>query len=116
MAGNMAAGWYPDPMRRFEHRYWDGVRWTEHVSSAGSQSVDPVEATVPEGGTPTSSSGHQVATATRVDDVEVNSAPEDVVAGASIPLSEAAAHAATMKLTTFNAKRVATQLQSEYAV
>jgi hypothetical protein len=96
-------------MRRFEHRYWDGVRWTEHVSSAGSQSVDPVEATVPEGGTPTSSSGHQVASGTRVDDGGANSAPAAVVAGVSIPLSEAAAHAATMKVTTFNAKRVATE-------
>ncbi|TQM65052.1 uncharacterized protein DUF2510 [Humibacillus xanthopallidus] len=116
MAGNTAAGWYPDPMRRFEHRYWDGGRWTEHVSSAGSQSVDPVEATVPEGGTPTSSSGHQVASGTSANDGGANSAPVAVVAGASIPLSEAAAHAATMKVTTFNAKRIASELQSEYAV
>src|SRR4051812_4193806 len=28
-------GWYPDPLGRFEHRYWDGARWTEHVSRHG---------------------------------------------------------------------------------
>jgi uncharacterized protein YxjI len=35
------AGWHPDPLGRFEHRYWDGTQWTEHVSSHGKQSVDP---------------------------------------------------------------------------
>lgn len=35
------ADWYPDPLGRFEHRYWDGTQWTEHVSSHGKQSVDP---------------------------------------------------------------------------
>ncbi|HEY0398587.1 MAG TPA: DUF2510 domain-containing protein, partial [Acidimicrobiia bacterium] len=35
------ADWYPDPAGRHEHRYWDGSRWTEHVSSHGRQSVDP---------------------------------------------------------------------------
>jgi|GEM_PF-4236277 len=36
------AGWLADPSGRFEHRYWDGNRWTEHVASAGNQSVDLV--------------------------------------------------------------------------
>lgn len=35
------AGWHPDPFRRFQHRYWDGARWTEHVASDGRQWVDP---------------------------------------------------------------------------
>ena len=35
------AGWHPDPSRRFELRYWDGSRWTQHVSTAGRQQVDP---------------------------------------------------------------------------
>ena len=35
-----SAGWHPDPHRRFELRYWDGHRWTEHVSRAGQQSTD----------------------------------------------------------------------------
>jgi hypothetical protein len=34
------AGWQPDPAGRHEHRYWDGGRWTEHVSDGGTQSVD----------------------------------------------------------------------------
>lgn len=34
-------GWYPDPSRRHEQRYWDGTRWTEHVSDGGQQSTDP---------------------------------------------------------------------------
>ena len=29
-------------MGRFEHRYWNGSEWTEHVSSQGVTSVDPV--------------------------------------------------------------------------
>ena len=43
------AGWYTDPSGRFEKRYWDGARWTEHVVTGGVQSVDgpqePVAAT-----------------------------------------------------------------------
>jgi uncharacterized protein YxjI len=35
------ANWYPDPLGRHEHRYWDGSQWTEHVSSHGRQTVDP---------------------------------------------------------------------------
>ncbi len=34
------ADWYPDPTRRFEHRYWDGVKWTQHVSTKGKTSED----------------------------------------------------------------------------
>ena len=34
-------GWYPDPSGRHEQRYWDGTRWTEHVSDGGQQSSDP---------------------------------------------------------------------------
>ena len=37
-----AANWYPDPMGRHEYRYWDGANWTEHVSSHGRQSTDPL--------------------------------------------------------------------------
>ncbi len=35
------AGWYTDPSRRFDLRYWDGNAWTEHVSRAGQQYTDP---------------------------------------------------------------------------
>jgi hypothetical protein len=40
--GAAAAGWFPDPSRRHEFRYWDGLKWTEHVVNRGAQSVDPV--------------------------------------------------------------------------
>jgi uncharacterized protein YxjI len=36
------AHWYPDPNGRAELRYWDGAAWTEHVSTDGVQSTDPV--------------------------------------------------------------------------
>src|SRR4051812_14647877 len=36
--------WHPDPYGRSELRYWDGSRWTEHVSTAGVQGLDVVEA------------------------------------------------------------------------
>lgn len=38
------ANWYPDPLQRYEHRYWDGQRWTEHVATGGQVSSDPLEA------------------------------------------------------------------------
>jgi len=36
-----AANWYPDPSGQYELRYWDGTRWTEHVSTGGVEAVDP---------------------------------------------------------------------------
>jgi uncharacterized protein YxjI len=36
------ADWYPDPSGRHELRYYDGNQWTEHVSSGGRQSVEPL--------------------------------------------------------------------------
>jgi hypothetical protein len=36
-----AAQWYSDPLRRHQYRYWNGSTWTEHVSDAGKQSLDP---------------------------------------------------------------------------
>jgi uncharacterized protein YxjI len=46
MSTNPAA-WHPDPFGRFESRYWDGQRWTEHVSRAGQTLVDPPVPTAP---------------------------------------------------------------------
>lgn len=31
------AGWFSDPVGQYEHRYWDGSRWTEHVVSASGE-------------------------------------------------------------------------------
>lgn len=39
---SVPADWYPDPIGRHEHRWWNGECWTEHVASHGRQSVDPV--------------------------------------------------------------------------
>ena len=36
------ASWLRDPSGRHELRYWDGYRWSEHVSDAGSRSFDPI--------------------------------------------------------------------------
>ncbi|WP_206673679.1 DUF2510 domain-containing protein [Pseudactinotalea terrae] len=33
--------WSADPMGRHQHRYWDGSRWTEHVSDNGVTAIDP---------------------------------------------------------------------------
>jgi hypothetical protein len=37
------ADWYPDPMGRADQRYWDGTRWTEHISRGGQQFSDPLD-------------------------------------------------------------------------
>jgi hypothetical protein len=37
-----AAAWYADPTRRFDLRYWDGTRWTEHVGRGGVVTTDPL--------------------------------------------------------------------------
>lgn len=36
------AAWHPDPSGRHQLRWWDGSRWSEHVSDNGVASVDPV--------------------------------------------------------------------------
>jgi hypothetical protein len=33
-------GWYPDPYRRYDQRYWDGATWTQHASRGGQQFLD----------------------------------------------------------------------------
>lgn len=41
-ASSVPAQWAADPTGRYELRYWDGIRWTEHVSRAGQQYTDPL--------------------------------------------------------------------------
>src|SRR5439155_10777943 len=36
------AGWYPDPTRRHELRYWDGYTWLDNVSDKGAAATDPL--------------------------------------------------------------------------
>lgn len=43
MSEQPAAGWYRDPTERFDHRYWDGGTWTEHVSRNGQATTDPLD-------------------------------------------------------------------------
>ncbi len=35
------AGWYPDPYRRMQWRWWDGVRWTARCAVNSSEVSDP---------------------------------------------------------------------------
>jgi uncharacterized protein YxjI len=39
--GTSPAGWYPDPSGRHELRWYDGIQWTERVSSHGREGTDP---------------------------------------------------------------------------
>ncbi len=36
-----ASGWFPDPLGRFEYRFWNGRDWTADVSVNGRRYVDP---------------------------------------------------------------------------
>ena len=38
-----APNWYPDPLGRHEYRYWDGMAWTDQVSSHGRTSQDSMD-------------------------------------------------------------------------
>jgi uncharacterized protein YxjI len=42
------ANWYPDPMGRYQVRYWDGTNWTEHVSTNGVTALDPIHPVAPQ--------------------------------------------------------------------
>ncbi|HMK12783.1 MAG TPA: DUF2510 domain-containing protein [Acidimicrobiales bacterium] len=39
-ANPAAPGWFNDPHRRHELRYWNGISWTQYVSDNGIQGVD----------------------------------------------------------------------------
>jgi hypothetical protein len=41
------ANWYPDPMARHQLRYWDGAKWTEHVSDNGTTAIDHLDGAGP---------------------------------------------------------------------
>lgn len=36
------SGWFPDPLGRYEHRYFNGTAWTSDVSTGGERFVDPL--------------------------------------------------------------------------
>ena len=37
-----SGSWHTDPTGRFASRYWDGTRWTEHVSDGNTTTTDPL--------------------------------------------------------------------------
>ena len=41
VGGPGQAGWFADPMQRFELRYWDGRQWTQAVMRDGTAGTDP---------------------------------------------------------------------------
>jgi Protein of unknown function (DUF2510) len=43
------AGWYPDPVGRFEYRFHNGIAWTADVSTGGVRHVDPLGLAAPQG-------------------------------------------------------------------
>jgi len=67
-----AAGWFPDPNGRHEHRYFNGRAWTADVADAGQRAVDPLGSApspIPAGfppGPPGSGQGNGIATAALV--------------------------------------------------
>ena len=36
------AAWYPDPTKRHDLRYWDGVAWSPHIATTGRAFTDPL--------------------------------------------------------------------------
>lgn len=96
-----AAGWHRDPTDRYEYRFWDGQRWTNHVGVNGQQHVDrlndPAAYSAP---SPSDS---------------VTSAPATVTGTRTAidPGLISPARTAPERITAFNAKKVATRLQAE---
>jgi hypothetical protein len=41
--GGVPSGWYEDPTKRHQWRFWDGATWTEHVAHDGQASTDLVD-------------------------------------------------------------------------
>lgn len=68
------SGWHADPFGRYELRYYDGSKWTEHVSNQGAASLDP---------TPLAQTGAIGGLATAVDRPVLQRSPEQVVQQAS---------------------------------
>jgi hypothetical protein len=38
-----APGWFPDPIGRHDHRWWDGAAWTAHVADDGVAGLDAID-------------------------------------------------------------------------
>ena len=40
--GPVPASWQDDPTGRYPQRYWDGLKWTEHVANGSVMAIDPI--------------------------------------------------------------------------
>ncbi|MCV7301413.1 AIM24 family protein [Mycobacterium barrassiae] len=49
MTGPNSGSWRPDPEGRYEHRWWDGQRWTDQVSHQGQMLRAPLGGAPPPG-------------------------------------------------------------------
>lgn len=56
------SGWFPDPLGRYEFRFFNGRSWTSDVSDGGQRYVDPL-GTTPSGPTGSGDSSNKPATA-----------------------------------------------------
>lgn len=76
-----SADWYPDPLGTFDHRYWDGNQWTEHVATAGQQSIDPltVHETPAMSGSPTRDAEESTTDHAQAGTAEADAADPDLV-------------------------------------
>ena len=41
----MIRAWAPDPTEKHQYRWWDGEKWTEHVTDSQVQALDPMAGT-----------------------------------------------------------------------
>lgn len=99
MEPTIPAGWYPDPAGRYQHRWWNGADWTDHVGRNGVQDYDPLIA------------AREQSAAVK------EAAPQEATVAVEIsPAQTARPQASTSeKITTFNGKRLAEQLRAENA-
>ncbi len=104
----IAAGWFPDPAGMYERRYWDGATWTEHVYSAGSQSVAPLPPAAEIEVAPT-----VVEATTSRRSARESTAVSGVAPATSTPRVSVQAGVNSRKVSFFGAKRQAESLISE---
>ena len=109
MTDTTAADWYPDPYGRHELRYWDGVAWTEHVSSNSRTSTDPVETAVVKEVTNIRSDKVQQQVNKHFDNAERRGAAVDRNAGVSDDLL-------SHQLFVVNQKAKLIEVNNEYAI
>jgi hypothetical protein len=115
-------------MGRFQHRYWDGQRWTDHVASNGVSSQDFVRSSRP----PNNREPEVVVSSDASDPLpelnpgavpgvsthDVSSAPEGgsqahPAQNPTAMVHESAQSADPVKVTAFNADKLATRFQEE---